>query len=72
MRGRSNKEIGATLGIEVRTLKAYVAKLLRKIGVQNRIVLSVHTVALSGETRGKESADLPGTNQPLIAQCQPK
>jgi DNA-binding NarL/FixJ family response regulator len=44
---RSNKEIGATLGIEERTVKAHVAKLLRKIGVQNRVALSVHAVTHS-------------------------
>ena len=47
VRGRSNKEIGATLGIEVRTVKAHVAKLLRKIGVQNRVELSIHAVTHS-------------------------
>ena len=45
--GRSNKEIGAPLGIGERTVKAHVAKLLRKIGVQNRIALSVHAVTHS-------------------------
>jgi len=40
--GRSNKEIGSALGIEERTVKAHVAKLMRKVGVQNRIALSVH------------------------------
>ena len=45
--GRSNKEIGAPLGIEERTVKAHVAKLLRKIGVQNRIALSIHAVTHS-------------------------
>jgi len=45
--GRSNKEIGATLGIEERTVKAHVAKLLRKVGVQNRIALSVHAITHS-------------------------
>ena len=42
--GRSNKEIGAQLGIEERTVKAHVAKLMRKVGVQNRIALSVHAI----------------------------
>src|SRR5713226_9369854 len=31
--GRSNKEIGFPLGIQERTVKAHVAKLLRKVGV---------------------------------------
>src|SRR5215469_8896886 len=42
--GRSNKEIGAALGIEERTVKAHVAKLMRKVGVQNRIALLVHAI----------------------------
>jgi DNA-binding NarL/FixJ family response regulator len=45
--GRSNKEIGAPLGIGERTVKAHVAKLLRKIGVQNRIALSVYAITHS-------------------------
>jgi DNA-binding NarL/FixJ family response regulator len=42
--GRSNKEIGSPLGIGERTVKAHVAKLMRKVGVQNRIALSAHAL----------------------------
>jgi DNA-binding NarL/FixJ family response regulator len=42
--GCSNKEIAAPLGIEERTVKAHVAKLMRKVGVPNRVMLSVHAV----------------------------
>ena len=45
--GLSNKEIGAPLGIGERTVKAHIAKMMRKIGVHNRIELSVHAVARS-------------------------
>ena len=45
--GRSNKEIGGPLGIAERTVKAHVAKLMRKVGVQNRIALSVHAITNS-------------------------
>jgi DNA-binding NarL/FixJ family response regulator len=45
--GRSNREIGAPLGITERTVKAHVAKLMRKVGVQNRIALSVHAITNS-------------------------
>jgi DNA-binding NarL/FixJ family response regulator len=45
--GRSNKEIGSPLGIGERTVKAHVAKLLRKVGVQNRIALSIHAITHS-------------------------
>jgi len=51
--GRSNKEIGAVLGIEERTVKAHVAKLMRKVGVQNRIALSVHAITHSLVTSAK-------------------
>ena len=51
--GRSNKEIGAALGIEERTVKAHVAKLMRKVGVQNRIALSVHAITHSLVTSSK-------------------
>jgi DNA-binding NarL/FixJ family response regulator len=42
--GCSNKEIAAPLGIEERTVKAHVAKLMRKVGTPNRILLSVHAI----------------------------
>ena len=45
--GLSNKEIGEPLGIAVRTVKAHIAKMMRKVGVHNRIELSVHAVAHS-------------------------
>lgn len=38
---RSNREIALTMGIEERTVKSYIAKLIRKVGVENRIALSV-------------------------------
>jgi DNA-binding NarL/FixJ family response regulator len=41
---QSNREIAHALGIEERTVKAHVAKLMRKVGVDNRIALSVYAV----------------------------
>jgi len=41
MSARSNREIAEELGIEERTVKAYVASLLRKTGADNRVSLSV-------------------------------
>jgi DNA-binding NarL/FixJ family response regulator len=41
---RSNREIARNLGIEERTVKAHVAKLMRKVGVENRIALSIYAV----------------------------
>jgi DNA-binding NarL/FixJ family response regulator len=45
--GCSNKEIAAPLGIEERTVKAHVAKLMRKVGVPNRVMLGVHAITHS-------------------------
>jgi len=45
--GRSNKEIGAPLGICERTVKAHIAKLMRKVWVQNRYALSIHAITNS-------------------------
>lgn len=45
--GKSNKEIAAPLGIEERTVKAHVAHLMRKMGVQNRIALAIHAITHS-------------------------
>jgi DNA-binding NarL/FixJ family response regulator len=42
---RSNREIALSLGIEERTVKAYVARLMRKVGVENRIALSIHAAS---------------------------
>jgi DNA-binding NarL/FixJ family response regulator len=41
---QSNREIARALGIEERTVKAHIAKLMRKVGVDNRIALSVFAV----------------------------
>jgi len=47
MAARSNREIADALGIEERTVKAYVARLMRKVGVENRIALSIHAASRS-------------------------
>lgn len=41
---RSNKEIAEELGIEERTVKAHVGRLMRKTGAENRIELSIRTL----------------------------
>ena len=51
MAGRTNKEIGFELGIEERTVKAHVSRLMRKAGVDNRIALSVHAITNALFTR---------------------
>ena len=42
---RSNREIATELGIEERTVKAHVGKLMRKIGAENRIELSMRAIS---------------------------
>ena len=41
---RSNREIAAQLGIEERTVKAHVGRLMRKTGAENRIELSIRAL----------------------------
>jgi DNA-binding NarL/FixJ family response regulator len=42
--GRPNREIAGVLGIDVITVKAHVGRLMRKVGVTNRIALTVQAV----------------------------
>jgi DNA-binding NarL/FixJ family response regulator len=53
--GSSNKDIGVPLGIEVRTVKAHVAKLMRKAGVRSRIALSTYAISHSLVSFGMSS-----------------
>jgi DNA-binding NarL/FixJ family response regulator len=41
MQAYSNREIAESLGIEERTVKAYVSSLMRKTGADNRVALSI-------------------------------
>jgi DNA-binding NarL/FixJ family response regulator len=45
--GCPNKDIAAVLGMEERTVKAHLAKLMQKVGVPNRVMLSIHAVTHS-------------------------
>lgn len=42
--GQPNREIAEALGIDVITVKAHVGRLMRKVGVDNRIALSMQAV----------------------------
>jgi DNA-binding NarL/FixJ family response regulator len=48
---RSNREIAEQLGIEERTVKAYVGRLMRKAGADNRIKLSLSALGQSLSSR---------------------
>jgi DNA-binding NarL/FixJ family response regulator len=53
---RSNREIARQLGIEERTVKAHVGRLMRKTGSDNRIELTMHTLNAS-KTGGGGASD---------------
>jgi DNA-binding NarL/FixJ family response regulator len=40
--GQPNREIALSLGIDEGTVKAHIGRLMRKVGVNNRIALTVH------------------------------
>jgi DNA-binding NarL/FixJ family response regulator len=40
--GQPNREIASALGIDEGTVKAHIGRLMRKVGVTNRIALTVH------------------------------
>ena len=52
--GKPNREIAEPLGIEVRTVKAHMAKLMRKVGVRNRIALSTYAISHSLVSSGQD------------------
>ena len=47
LKARSNREIALQLGIEERTVRAHLARLMRKAGVDNRIKLSMSELGRS-------------------------
>lgn len=58
-----NREIARQLGIEERTVKAHVSRLMRKTGAENRIELSMRTLNRIGRTRDEhhEADSGPGS-----------
>lgn len=54
----STREIACQLGIEQRTVKSYIARLMRKTGADNRVKLSISAVSQSllAEASGKRAA----------------
>lgn len=55
MMARSNREIALELGIQERTVKAYVGRLMRKTGADNRIKLSMFAMNLAPFVQDKPS-----------------
>lgn len=54
---RSNREIAQELGIEERTVKAHVGRLMRKTGAENRIELSMRALAGAMSGSGPKGRD---------------
>jgi DNA-binding NarL/FixJ family response regulator len=63
---RSNREIARELGIEERTVKAHVGRLMRKTGAENRIDLSMRALGrLAPQKAGAaESSNAAGLLEP--------
>lgn len=61
LNAQSTREIARQLGIEQRTVKAYVAKLMHKAGVDNRVKLT--TSALGRLVLGQEGSKRGGSGQ---------
>lgn len=61
LKARSNREIALQLGIEERTVRAHLARLMRKAGVDNRIKLSMSV--LSHSLLQKDSETRSGSGQ---------
>jgi DNA-binding NarL/FixJ family response regulator len=67
LQARSNREIARQLGIEERTVKAHVGRLMRKTGADNRIELSMRMLThplepetspgTHAETQGREASE---------------
>jgi DNA-binding NarL/FixJ family response regulator len=51
--GRANREIAATLGVETKTVKSHVGRLLQKFGVPNRVALTVRALEMQLNARGE-------------------
>jgi len=62
MNAQSTREIARQLGIEQRTVKSYIARLMRKTGADNRVKLSIS--ALSRSLLGEAAALRTGPAQP--------
>jgi DNA-binding NarL/FixJ family response regulator len=60
LKARSNREIARQLGIEERTVRAHLARLMRKAGVDNRIKLSMSDL---GRAIQRDLANSSGSRQ---------
>ena len=59
LQARSNREIARQLGIEERTVKAHLGRLMRKTGSDNRIELSMRALSLTAMEQNSASTHVP-------------
>jgi DNA-binding NarL/FixJ family response regulator len=64
--GKSNVEIGESLGIDAGTVKGHLGRIMRKAGVGNRVELTMFALGRDGKDgSSRESVDrLPSQNDP--------
>jgi DNA-binding NarL/FixJ family response regulator len=67
---RSNREIAQQLGIEERTVKAHVGRLMRKTGAENRIELSVRALQRPLLSHGQARAQQRTSNGTMFGDQQ--
>ncbi len=56
--GRANREIAVTLGVELKTVKTHVGRLLQKFSVPNRVALTVRALEMQTNRARDSSANL--------------
>lgn len=66
LEGQPNREIALRLQIEERTVKVYVARLMRKMGVRNRTALSMRAMSASFVIPGSRAKVHPAPRQTLL------
>ena len=54
--GRANREIAVTLGVELKTIKTHVGRLLQKFSVPNRVALTVRALEMQ-TNRARDSSE---------------
>lgn len=56
LRGMRDKQIAATLGLSVPTVRTYLGRIFMKVGVQDRVELILRVFAMAQGARPKSSA----------------
>jgi len=66
LKARSNREIARQLGIEERTVRAHLARLMRKAGVDNRIKLSMSELGKSVQRERIKAGGAASRARPVL------